>query len=171
MQKYFDTLKETFFYYIIVLVLACIAFAYVEGKSLFDALWWFSATASTTGYGDIYPVTAAGRIVTIFIMHIIPLFIVPLITAHIASRLIVDSDTFTHNEQEELKRQVREIHEMLVKVDQLDGMMYKDLPNRLRTQAKNVRNDGWASASRLMINAADTIDFLIGENNVNSTNE
>jgi len=53
----------------------------------------------------------------------------------------------------------------------LKGKMYDDLPRRLRTQAKNVESDGWLSAARLMINAADTIDFLIGENNVNSTNE
>lgn len=163
MQKYFDTLKETLFYYVIVLVIACTAFAFIEGKSLFDALWWFSATASTTGYGDIYPVTAAGRLVTIFVMHIIPLFIVPLITAHIAMKMIVDNDTFSHQEQEDLKRQVREIHEMMVKLDQLDEKMYKNLPNRLRTQAKNVQKDGWASASRLMNNAADTIEFLTGE--------
>jgi len=53
----------------------------------------------------------------------------------------------------------------------LKGKMYDDLPRRLRTQAKNVESDGWLSAARLMRNAADTIDFLIGENNVNSTNE
>lgn len=117
MQRYFDTLKEILIYYLIVLVISCIAFSYFESKNLFDALWWYSATASTTGYGDIYPVTFAGKAITIVVMHIIPLFIVPLITAHIASRLIVDNDTFTHQEQEDLKRQVRELHELLVKIE------------------------------------------------------
>lgn len=114
MQRYFDSLKETLFYYGVILVLACIAFAYIENRSIFDALWWFSATASTTGYGDIYPLTAAGRIVTIFVMHIVPLFIVPLITAHIAMKMIVDNDTFSHEEQEDLKRQVKELHELMI---------------------------------------------------------
>lgn len=30
----------------------------------FDALWWAIATLTTVGYGDIYPVTAAGRLLS-----------------------------------------------------------------------------------------------------------
>ena len=36
--------------------------------SFFDALWWSSATITTVGYGDIFPVTAAGRVVGVFTM-------------------------------------------------------------------------------------------------------
>ena len=36
--------------------------------SFFDALWWSAATITTVGYGDIYPVTAAGRIIAVFTM-------------------------------------------------------------------------------------------------------
>jgi voltage-gated potassium channel len=32
-------------------------------KSFFDALWWSTATITTVGYGDVFPVTTAGRIV------------------------------------------------------------------------------------------------------------
>ncbi|HVF76638.1 MAG TPA: potassium channel family protein [Acidimicrobiales bacterium] len=31
--------------------------------SFFDALWWSSTTITTVGYGDVYPVTAAGRVI------------------------------------------------------------------------------------------------------------
>ena len=33
-----------------------------------DALWWSFSTATTTGYGDITPVTTAGKILGIFLM-------------------------------------------------------------------------------------------------------
>ena len=32
-------------------------------SSFFDALWWSTATITTVGYGDVFPVTTAGRIV------------------------------------------------------------------------------------------------------------
>jgi voltage-gated potassium channel len=37
-------------------------------KNLPDAFWWAVQTVSTVGYGDVYPVTAEGRIIGIFVM-------------------------------------------------------------------------------------------------------
>ena len=61
----------------------------VNGRihSFFDALWWSLSTITTVGYGDIYPVTAAGRIIGGFTM-IVGISTFALVTAKIAQFLI-----------------------------------------------------------------------------------
>lgn len=55
-------------------------------QSIFDSLWWAIATLTTVGYGDIYPITAGGKIFT-FIILILGLGIVAVPTGIIASAL------------------------------------------------------------------------------------
>lgn len=43
----------------------------------------------------------------------------------------------------------------------LKGKAYKNLPSRLRVQARNVSDDGWSNAGRLMLNAAETLEYLV----------
>jgi voltage-gated potassium channel len=59
--------------------------------SFFDALWWSGATITTVGYGDIYPITAAGRIIAIFTM-LVGISTLAVVTAKIAQFLIKNDD-------------------------------------------------------------------------------
>ena len=61
----------------------------VSGRihSFFDALWWSLSTITTVGYGDIYPVTTAGRIIGGFTM-IVGISTFALVTAKIAQFLV-----------------------------------------------------------------------------------
>jgi len=61
-----------------------------EGRrihSFFDALWWSASTITTVGYGDIYPVTAAGKLVAVFTM-VVGVSTLAVVTARIAQFLV-----------------------------------------------------------------------------------
>lgn len=49
---------------ILLIVIGVVSLIYVEGLSAEDALWLSIVTIASVGYGDIVPVTFAGRLVT-----------------------------------------------------------------------------------------------------------
>jgi voltage-gated potassium channel len=60
---------------IMILYLSAIGIYYCERgaqpevfKSVFHSLWWAVTTLTTVGYGDVYPVTVWGRILTFFVL-------------------------------------------------------------------------------------------------------
>jgi voltage-gated potassium channel len=78
----------------LTLITSAVAFTIAEDvgdgrriHSFFDALWWSAATITTVGYGDIYPVTAAGRIIAVFTM-VVGISTLAVVTARIAKFLI-----------------------------------------------------------------------------------
>jgi voltage-gated potassium channel len=58
-----------------------------RADSFFDALWWSSATITTVGYGDVYPVTTAGRTVGMITM-VVGVATFAVVTAKIAEFLV-----------------------------------------------------------------------------------
>lgn len=99
--------------YSILIVVCGVLYRYFEGRSIGDSIWWAVVTASTVGYGDISPTTWEARVMAGLLISVMVLLVIPLITAHFASRLIVDNDAFRHEEQEEIKHHLRTIRAIL----------------------------------------------------------
>jgi voltage-gated potassium channel len=55
-------------------------------RSVFDGLWWAVCTLTTVGYGDVYPVTAGGRVFT-FLILVVGLGVIAVPTGMVASAL------------------------------------------------------------------------------------
>ncbi len=60
-------------------------------ESIFDSLWWSAATITTVGYGDIYPVTAIGRVIAVFTM-VVGISTLAVVTARVAAFLVKDGN-------------------------------------------------------------------------------
>ena len=78
---------------IILLYLSSVGIYYCEHEaqpkafaSIFHCLWWSVCTLTTVGYGDVYPVTAGGRLFT-FLVLAIGLGVVAVPTGLVASAL------------------------------------------------------------------------------------
>jgi voltage-gated potassium channel len=99
--------------YLVMIGITGLLYGIVEDRSAGDSVWWAVVTASTVGYGDIAPRTWQGRALATLLISTMVLLVIPLITAHFASKLIVDHDAFRHEEQEELKRNLREVRALL----------------------------------------------------------
>ena len=95
---------------------AAIVYAVEEGgggtiDSFGDALWWAATTVTTVGYGDTFPVTPAGRGVSVFLM-LAGITLFGVLTANIAAFFI---------EQEQRPDEVAErLDEVLRRLEQLE---------------------------------------------------
>jgi len=115
--------------YALLIVVSAALYRLLEpdiAKTYGDAVWWAIVTASTVGYGDISPHTLPGRLLAGVLISIMVLLVIPLITAHFASKLIVDADAFRHEEQEELKNNLRRVKVLLEALAEREGVILPD---------------------------------------------
>jgi len=82
-----------FTFTLIIFYLASVGIYYCEHEaqpdhfsSIFDSMWWAVATLTTVGYGDVYPITAGGKIFTT-VMLLIGLGVVGIPAGIISSAL------------------------------------------------------------------------------------
>jgi len=75
MKKIFSNIKEEIFvllfYSTVILIILSFVIFQLEHEAqpdvftnVFQTMWWGVATLTTVGYGDMYPITAAGKIIT-----------------------------------------------------------------------------------------------------------
>jgi voltage-gated potassium channel len=92
--------------FLLVMGTASIIYKLTEHTGALDAVYWSVVTATTLGYGDFSPHTGSGKVLTSALICLMVFRFIPTITANLASKLIVDRDVFTHEEQEEIKSQL-----------------------------------------------------------------
>ncbi len=108
-----DTFIELAAYYLGLVGISSLIFHFAEGRGLVDSVWWSFVTSMTVGYGDIFPVTLIGRLDAIVLMHVVPLFIVPLVVVRLMEKTLDQRDQFSHEEQEQIKSDLYEIKQAL----------------------------------------------------------
>ena len=117
-HRFTNSWKALILAYLGLLLTCSLLYDRFEGKSFADSIWWAIVTASTVGYGDSYPNTWQGRVMAGILISAMIFFVLPLITAHFASKLIVDNDAFKHDEQEEIKNNLRDIRETVARLEE-----------------------------------------------------
>jgi voltage-gated potassium channel len=87
--------------YLTVVLLSAVSVSVLEGWGFGDSVWWAFVTTTTTGYGDLFPLTVTGRVVGVLTMFA-GIIGIGVIVGRIAAVVIRTQDDFTHEEQVEL---------------------------------------------------------------------
>ncbi len=82
-----------------------------------DALWWAATTVTTVGYGDMFPVTPAGRGIAVFLM-IMGIALFGVLTANVAAFFLEDG-TPAADQQNDDGEQLNEIITRLAAMEAL----------------------------------------------------
>lgn len=90
------------------------AFAIFEDSPVQDAIWWAIVTMTTVGYGDMFPVTTAGRIAASVLM-LVGIGLLAVITASVAAYFVEDdtADQATSEAIDRLSARLDDIEQLI----------------------------------------------------------
>lgn len=91
------------------LFISAAMFSLLEDASAMDAIYWAGVTMTTTGYGDVTPATAGGKVLSVSLMFWSVFYMLPAAIYHVADRLIHNRDAWTHEEQMQLRADLHDI--------------------------------------------------------------
>jgi len=83
--------------------------------NLGDAAWWAVTTVTTVGYGDIYPLTTVGRILSAVVM-LLGITFIGILTAAIASWFVQEGQ---EEAESEISQVLRRLNELEVEIKKL----------------------------------------------------
>jgi len=110
--------------------------------TLIDAFWWVSATVTTVGYGDVVPVTEAGRLMGIVLMFvgisIIGTFISVLGARLVGSRL-KKQETLESSTKYLIIKKINDIENLEKHEVELLISMVKDLHDEVKDNRKKLK--------------------------------
>lgn len=89
-----------------------------------EALWWSFATITTIGYGDHYPVTAAGRTVAV-VLVVFGLSFFGTFTAYVSSFFLERAQL---KEESDIHRLITEVRHLREKIEKLEAAHRPDQP-------------------------------------------
>lgn len=97
------TLIKLFLIYFLLIVISSFMVSLVEPdgtslKSFGQAVWWSIVTSTTVGYGDIYPVSVAGKIVAVLLPMFMGIGVAAAFLTYFASIILERRDKSMHGE-------------------------------------------------------------------------
>ena len=91
-----------------------------------DAIWWAFVTMSTVGYGDLYPITATGKVVAVMMM-VVGVALLGLVSGTLVSALL---DRIRGEEHDEIATLLNRIDGLEMKIDHLTTVLNIQSVNR-----------------------------------------
>ena len=129
-------IDRAFVYVISLLFISALSMKWIEPEfeTYGDALWWAVVTTTTVGYGDLYPETAAGKIVAAVLM-MVGIGTIGVITGTVAAM-------FSNNNHKNLPTELDDIRRKINTYPNISQLEYKHMIETLEEVKKREARKG-----------------------------